>query len=290
MNQKNLILTIIHGYDYPFVEPFIKSLKTIGYTDDLVIFISDKVSIATKKKLKQQGAILIEYNSVFPFIDSYKNSFENIHPSVTINNYRFILFLHFLKQSGTNYKNVMLTDVRDVIFQKQPFDGIDENLYLFLEDQSQTFKNSELNYTWLSDAAGKEFANSVLNEVVSCAGVVIGPTSLIINYLEYIKEKLSFKNKLEWGLDQGIHNSYAYHEKSEHVKLVSYNVPMVLTLGASNTYHLNKAGLLTNSDGLIYPIIHQYDRIEELFMYFKKKYIGNRFTQILKRLLYTLLP
>lgn len=290
MKQKNLILTIMHGYDYPFVEPFIKSLKNTGYTDDLVIFTSDNISKTTKKKLTQQGAKLIEFSPVYPFIKSYAKSFENINPAITINNYRFILFLHFLKETETNYKNVMLTDIRDVIFQKLPFDGIDEKLYLFLEDQSQTFKNSELNYKWLSDAAGQEFANSILNEVVSCAGVVIGRTSLIISYLEYIKSKLNFKSELEWGYDQGIHNSFAYHDRPENVNVLSNNTPMVLTLGACNTYNLNQDGLLTNTDGHIYAVIHQYDRVEELFLYFKKKYIGNRFTQKLKRLFYKLLP
>jgi hypothetical protein len=290
MKQKNLILTIMHGYDYPFVEPFIKSLKNTGYTDDLVIFTSDNISKATKKKLRQQGAILIEYNSVYPFIDSYKGSFENIDPSVTINNYRFILFLHFLKENGHNYQKVMLTDIRDVIFQKPSFDDISNKIYFFLEDGSQTFKNSELNYNWLSEAAGTEFADSILNEIVSCAGVVIGRTNLVIAYLEYMKAKLSFRNKIKWGLDQGIHNSYAYQDKPDQVELISNNQPLVLTLGACTIYNLTKNGVLINPDGRIYPIVHQYDRIGELFIYFKKKYIGTRFTQIFKRLLYTLLP
>ena len=290
MKQKNLILTIMHGYDYPFVEPFIKSLKNTGYTDDLVIFTSDNISKTTKKKLKQQGATLVEFGSAYPFIKGYAESFENINPAITINNYRFILFLHFLKEIGTHYKNVMLTDIRDVIFQKPPFEGLDEKLYMFLEDKSQTFKNSALNYNWLSDTAGKEYADSVLNEVVSCAGVVIGRTSLIIPYLEYMKSKLTFKNKLGWGLDQGIHNSYAYQNRAPNISLVANNVSMVLTLGACTTYNRNEEGLLTNAEGSIYPVIHQYDRIEELFFYFKKKYIGNRFTQKLKRLFYKLLP
>ncbi|GAB2983590.1 hypothetical protein GCM10027049_21100 [Mucilaginibacter puniceus] len=290
MKQKNLILTIMHGYDYPFVEPFINSLNNTGYTDDLVIFTSNNISKTTKKKLIQQGAILIEFSSVYPFIKNYAKSFEDIDPAITINNYRFILFLHFLKETQANYKNIMLTDIRDVIFQKLPFNGLDEKIYLFLEDQSQTFKNSELNFNWLSQAGGKEFANSVLNEVVSCAGVVIGGTSHMIKYLEFIKNNLKFREKPDWGLDQGIHNFYAYHDKPENLKLIPNNTPMVLTLGACNTYNLNQAGLLTNTEGHVYPIIHQYDRIEELFMYFKKKYIGNRVTQILKRLFYKLLP
>jgi hypothetical protein len=280
----------MHGYDYPFVEPFIKSLKSTGYADDLVIFTSDNLSKTTKKKLIQQGATLVEFSPTYPFIESYAESFENINPAITINNYRFILFLHFLKEAGTHYKNVMLTDIRDVIFQKPPFEGVEEGLYLFLEDPSQTFKNSPLNYNWLEDAAGKELANSVSNEVVSCAGVVLGRTNLIITYLEYIKNKLRFKSKLKWGLDQGIHNTYAYHNKPEHVTLIPNNVPMVLTLGACNTYTLNQAGSLTNTDGQIYAVIHQYDRVEELFMYFKNIYIGNRFTQKLKRLFYKILP
>src|ERR1700744_1564258 len=99
----------MHGYDYPFVEPFIKSLKKTGYTGDLVIFTSDTTSKATKRFLKKNGAILISFGTAYPFIEQYREAFKNIVPAVTINNYRFVLFLQFLVESGDKYQNIMLT-------------------------------------------------------------------------------------------------------------------------------------------------------------------------------------
>jgi hypothetical protein len=290
MLKKNLILTIIHGYDYPFVEPFIQSLKNTGYLGDLVIFASNKVSDFTKKELIKHKAILIDYNSKFPFVEKYSNCFKNIAPTITINNYRFVLYLQYLFEHSEKYQHVLLTDIRDVIFQQEPFCKQPEGkICFFLEDKSQTFHH-ELNYQWLVNATDGFTANELLEHTVSCAGVTMGHIDLIIDYLKYIKSKLEFKSDLEWGLDQGIHNSYVYLVKPQATVLYTNEQPLVCNMAASPAFKLNKNNEVINFDQEPYAVVHQYDRFGELLRIVKKKYLGSPVMQKLKRIYFLLMP
>jgi len=291
VHKKNLILTVMHGYDYPFVEPFIKSLRSSGCAADLVIFISDKVSKTTKRMLKKKGAVLITYNSQYPFIESCKGDFENMVSTVTINNYRFIFYLRYLVENGKDYQNVMLTDIRDVIFQRNPFgEDLKDNICFFLEDPVQTFSYSELNYKWLTDATDACTASKYVNDTVSCAGVTIGSVNRVIDYLNYIKGKLDFRAELPWGLDQGIHNSYVYNIKPVGMVLYKNEQPFVYNMGAYQPYKLNSKNEVVNKEDQSYQIIHQYDRFGELLELMKSKYTGSRLVQKLKRAYFALMP
>jgi len=290
MSKKDLILSIMHGYDYPFVEPFFESLKRVNYRGDVVVFVSDKASKATRRKLATTDAKFIDYRSAFPFIDSYGEAFRDISPSISINNYRFILFLQFLTAHQDEYDRVMLTDIRDVIFQKEPFSAESgKGISLFLEDPTQTFRH-KFNYEWLKLATDVKTADALADRAVSCAGITIGSINQIIAYLAYIKSKLVNREKLEWGLDQGIHNSYLYVAKPEGLRVFSSDEPYVINLGAYQPYNTNQGGEVVNSKGEPYAIVHQYDRSGKLFTAIKAKYIGNRMTQRFKRMFYLVMP
>ena len=290
MSKKDLILSIMHGYDYPFVEPFFESLKRVNFSGDVVVFVSDKVSKATRRKLAKTDAKFIDYYSAFPFIESYHESFKDISPSISINNYRFILFLQFLKGHQHEYERVMLTDIRDVIFQKEPFsvEG-GQGISFFLEDPSQTFRH-RFNYEWLAAATDTTTADGLADLPVSCAGITIGDVNQIIAYLKYIKSKLVNREKLEWGLDQGIHNSYLYVVKPAGLRVFSSDDPYVVNLGAYQPYNVDQVGEVVNSKGEPYAIVHQYDRSGKLFAAIKEKYIGSRMMQRLKRMYYLVMP
>lgn len=291
MIKKNLILTVLHQYTYPVVEPFIKSLKETGYTGDLVIFVSDSTSKTTKKILAKHGAILIEFNTVYPFIDSYSNVFEDVAPAITINNYRFLFYLKYLLDNPGKYENVMLTDIRDVIFQKDIFKTIAaDKIYFFLEDASEIFRTSKLNYNWCLYANGLEVTNKIIDKNVSCAGIVIGNCIHITNYLLYMQNRLKFRADLHWGLDQGIHNAYIYTHINKQAMIIPNTQPLILTLGACTMFKQHTNGAIVNQQDEPYHVIHQYDRFGDLILYFKQKYMGSPLMQKFKKALFAILP
>ncbi|MBB5395344.1 hypothetical protein [Mucilaginibacter sp. AK015] len=289
--MKNLILTVLHHYSYPVVEPFIRSLKATRYDGDLVIFVSASTSKATKRLLAKQGAILIEFSTTYPFNDSYTAVFEDISPEITLNNYRFLFYLKYLQDNPGKYGNVMLTDIRDVVFQKNIFDGIaPDKIYFFLEDASEIFRTSKLNYNWSLLANGPEVTNKMINENVSCAGIVAGSGIHIISYLKYIQTRLKFRADLHWGIDQGLHNAYIYTQANPKAMVIPNTQALVLTLGACSTFKQLANGDIVNGRGEPYHVIHQYDRFGDLLMYFKEKYVGSRLMQKFKKVLFAILP
>lgn len=291
MSGKNLVLTILHHYNYPLIEPFIKSLKEVGYKDDLVVFISDTTSKTTRKILQKQGITLVEFKNQYPFIGGYEDVFEDISPDITINNYRFLLFFKYLVNNPGKYKNVMLTDIRDVIFQKNIFDELaDDKIYYFLEDASEVFRTSTLNHKWCLHANGPEITNQIIDENVSCAGITIGSYEQVINYLLYLQSRLKFRDDLHWGLDQGLHNAYIYTIPNQSAVIVPNTQPLILTLGACKTFKWQSNGELVNDLNERYSVVHQWDRFGDLIVSVKRKYVGNRLMQRFKKALFTVLP
>ena len=289
--KRHLILSILHDYQYPVTEPFIRSLKGAGYKGDLVIFVSNTITKATKRTLKGLGVILIEYNTTYPFMPGNEQLLENIAPSITINNYRFIFYLKFLQENKDRYDNIMLTDIRDVIFQKNIFDLIqNDKIYYFLEDETQLFCTSKLNYDWYLNANGLEATNQIVDKNVSCAGIVIGAYEPVLKYLNYMKTKFKLRDDLNWGLDQGVHNEYVHTISDSSALIIENSYPLVLTLGACSGYQQDEAGALINKKGEVYAVVHQYDRFGALLVYFKKKFMGNYYIQLLKKVLFITLP
>ena len=291
MHKRNLILSCLHNYNYPVIQPFLKSLRATGFNDDLVIFTSGTVSNITKKLLKKQGAIIIEFETTFPFIEGYADVFNHIVPSISLNNYRFLFYLKYLENNAGKYENVMLTDIRDVVFQKNIFDNIVNNhIYYFLEDASEVFRSSQMNYKWCLYANGEAVTNKIIDENVSCAGITLGAYSLMVDYLKYIKSRLDFREDLRWGLDQGIHNEYVYNVPNDDAMIIPNTFPLVLTLGACKSFKRNADGMLINDLKEVYSVIHQYDRFGDLIVDFKKKYVGSRPVQLIKNALFKILP
>ncbi|WP_374951527.1 hypothetical protein [Mucilaginibacter sp.] len=287
----DLILTIIHGYDYPFLEPFFESLKLTGFNGKIVIFVSETVSRTTRAAIKRQGALLVDYNTRHPYMTDYATAFQAIVPGASISNYRFILFREFLLTHQAEYQRVAMTDVRDVIFQRNPFTGLNENeIHVFLEDPVQTFRYSELNYQWSVAANGQSVTDTFINEVVSCAGFTIGGMQPVLAYLNHMKRKLEYREVLPWAFDQGVHNGYVYALRPPEMRTFKNDEAVVATLGAYQPYQLNAQGAVVNSRGDLYAVVHQYDRSGKLFALVKRKYVGSRFLQKIKRVFYLIMP
>ena len=105
--KKNLVLTILHGYTYPFIEPFIKSFIRAKVDAELVIFTSETISPSLRGILVKKGAVLIDFDSKRPLENVASHLKENLSVSISLNNYRFILFLEYLIKNKNLYETVI---------------------------------------------------------------------------------------------------------------------------------------------------------------------------------------
>ncbi|MHA1299680.1 MAG: hypothetical protein ACTSO9_09615 [Candidatus Helarchaeota archaeon] len=274
--KKNLILGVAKGYNYDEIKPFIISLKNSGFEGDLCLFVSN-INMKTYKSLIKQGVKLVSFTDEFPFIPNISD-IKRILPNISFNKMdvdcsRYIMYYIYLFIHGKKYSNVMLTDVRDVAFQRDPFDFKHINgLCCFLEDKHMKINKCGVNSGWIKHAFGEKILEEIGHNYISCSGVTIGETSRVMKYLKQMIDWFT-QIKLIRGIDQGIHNYLIYTNQLDEIKLFENEEGPVYTVGhkRKNTFRFNKEGLLINDSGMVINVLHQYDRHDVLIKYVCKK-------------------
>jgi hypothetical protein len=180
---------------------------------------------------------------------------------------RFPLYYIHLARNRGKYANVMITDVRDVIFQRDPFDfDLGDEVCCFLEDPRELIKDCEYNTKWLNLGIGRGAVEEVGDNVVSCSGVTLGSYRAMMHYLEVMNEQMMRLKSHPNGMDQGVHNYVLYKRQLKGVRLFPNGLGPVLTMGKTTDLptKFDAEGRVLNDDGTIPAVLHQYDRHIEL--------------------------
>ena len=277
MEQKDLIIGAFNNYtDYDVLKPWVQSIKDTGFKGDVVL-----IAIGTTPELIKK---LIDEDVIV--VPAERNDKMMIHMQ------RFIHIYNFLKDYGKNYRYVVSTDVRDVIFQFDPTKFLDEHVNpifmtgLVASSESIKIKDEEWNRENIRKNFGDYFYNEVKNNEVCNVGILAGRS-------EYIRELCFYLyqfslNRPDWVADQAAYNillgSNLWSSKTFMTRLkdawalnahVTNKPDLVEKL---KPYLLEEAptmsedGLIKNSDGVPFVIVHQYDRVPEWMEYFSNKY------------------
>ncbi|MFX0138399.1 MAG: hypothetical protein ACFFDN_32455 [Candidatus Hodarchaeota archaeon] len=273
IKNKHLILGQINGFD---VKPFILSLRKSGFNGDVCLFVPEK-SVQKHNYLRQYGVELVKFTDDYPFITDISDT-DNILPKYPLGKMffacaRFVMFYLYLSKYEKKYSKVMLTDVRDVIFQRNPFEfKINKGLCCFLEDKRARINTNEFNSKVIKQAFGEKVLAEIGYNNISCVGVTIGDTLSIMNYL---KKMVNCLTKLDSRLvlDQAVHNYLIYKNQLDNLILFENDKGPVVNLGLKRkeTLRFNDEGLI-NDNGDLINVIHQYEGFLELFKQFFKKY------------------
>jgi hypothetical protein len=254
MPNKNLVIGAIVSHDLNEIRPFVESLRQSSFEGDIVLFVS-RLAPTTIDYLRYNHCILLDY------------PFDETHKLISVNSYRFILFRRFLERNKKVYKHVMLTDTRDVIFQKDPFDfSIDDRLCVFLEDPSKRIGTCPFNAGWILKKYGRSELSRLYNCEISCSGVTMGGISQILSYLaalhDHLMPPVSFV-----GDDQGGHNYLVYHDLIGPLRAIRNMQGPVLTMGylPFGRIRWDSSGRILDDNGDIINILHQYDRHPDFY-------------------------
>jgi hypothetical protein len=177
------------------------------------------------------------------------------------------------------YDKVMLTDVRDVFFQADPFQQIDsDHLYLFREHGSDTLDTQARNRRWVLATFGRKVLRRIGKHPIVCAGITIGGFSKVLGYLETMEPELLRRTPV-YIPDQGIHNAMAYTGAFDHLNpiIVENGDGPVLTVGMmkASEIRLDRGDRLVDSNGRPFAVIHQYDRHPLLVAAFRRQLTAN---------------
>ena len=112
---KDLIIGVVDGYDWDKIKYWANSIKKSGFTGhkSVIVFNMDDPTV---KKLTDEGFSII---GAAPYTEGKGFVYEG-DPALMVN--RFFFIYNFLKMIDEPMKvgRVILTDVRDVVFQDNP--------------------------------------------------------------------------------------------------------------------------------------------------------------------------
>lgn len=177
---------------------------------------------------------------------------------------RYGLYQQFIDQFNTDADMILISDLRDVIFQGDPFEPDVEGLEFFLEDSASKLGTEPFNRRWLEHLYGPEVVSSVAECTTSCSGTTVGDRPAIMGYLSAMRLEMQWRRRPLGSHDQGAHNHLIRHDRFSDARLIENGHGRVLTMGMMSTPSLDSAGRVLNADGTVPPILHQYDRHPEL--------------------------
>jgi hypothetical protein len=239
------------GYGVSKIAPFVKSLRASGYQGDVLLLVGHMDA--------ELEAFFREYR-----VDTDLFSEAHFLP-MDRQLARFFTYYRILKtalQLGTAPRRVLLTDVRDVVFQGDPFQGLPAlDILAVLEDPSMTLATCPFNARWIVGGYGESMLKQIGSARISCSGTIYGSSHGLLRYLllmikgAYECAPLARLQML--GIDQGIHN----------VLVNRYRVPVMENGQLVWTLHYVQDSAIRVSDGRVFDpkghapsVLHQYDR------------------------------
>ncbi|WP_405164464.1 hypothetical protein OG203_04925 [Nocardia sp. NBC_01499] len=165
----------------------------------------------------------------------------------------------------SSFTGVLLTDVRDVVFQDDPFLGLDQGLFVGMESPQLTIASGVINRGWMRDAYGDAMLERLGDRQVSCSGVTLGDGVAIRRYVDLMLQEISyfpFSKMKSRSYDQVFHNKLLHCGEMGEVHLCQPLESVIATVACLGPAQLllSPHGMLLNDDGRIPAIVHQYDR------------------------------
>lgn len=291
--MNSVILGAVKGYRYELIRPFVRSLKRVGFEGDVCLFVTD-LPRATRKALAGDGVRLVPCPHLAvrlpvsgKIIGPDNGRFRFLHrrypaliPALSrlvpgparearlrvacainqINTARYLAYLPWLERHGQGYDHIVIADVRDVLFQRDPFDWpLGEGLHCFLEEPRNTIAVCPFNSAWIRLVFGEEELSRLGTRVVSCSGVSLGAREAMLGYLGQMAAHILRLRSQMTGIDQGIHNYLVHTGRIPNLTLWRNGTGPVLTMGYGE-YRVNDEGTVLNEDGTVPAVLHQYDR------------------------------
>jgi len=296
-NARHLILASATGYSWSQISPFVDSLRRSGFAGNVLMLIGPQPA-DVPEHLRAAG---IQMWPVHPWLSRlptwwrrkfYSRRFGLIHrgypwlcdrlplPAATrrlikawlarpfhhIACSRYFFYLSFLTAHARDYDRVMLSDVRDVLFQEDPFSHFNAApLQFFLEHRTVFIGQHSGNANWVRGACSEAALAAIADHRVSCSGITLGSTAGILRYLAAMTDQLALATPRISGFDgydQGVHNHLIWTGAFPDAELFENNRGPVLSMHGmpSDEIHCNDRGQVVGDDGHVIPVLHQYDR------------------------------
>lgn len=271
---KNLIIGGCTNYNINQLKPWVLSINDV--VDDNVekVMCVGNASVETRQWLVEMGFKIVDMPQA----------------NIPVHVLRFLSIYEYLKHNYKNYKYVVTTDVKDVYFQKDPFEYLEINMMrgkkLMAASEGMYYKDEPWGNENLMQTYGPYVYEQFKSNPIYNVGVVAG-------YSEYVKDLVFniFTNAVNRPIpivDQAVYNvlintqpykdiiQYEEHDSGwacqagttvDPYKIQQFRPKLICG------EPIYKDGYVLNSeDNFGFAIVHQYDRVPEWKEFVRKKY------------------
>ena len=190
--EKDLIIGAFTNYtDYDVLKPWVQSIKDTGFDGDIVLIAIEAPDNLVKTLEKEGVKVVRGYNT----------------QKMMVHMLRFLSIYDYLKNNKNKYRNVVSTDVRDVIFQTNPFDFLKTKFYnlgLIASSEAIKIKDEQWNKQNIIKNFSEYFYNDVANNEVLNVGIIAGTAELVKDLCFALFQMSS--NRPDWVADQAAYN------------------------------------------------------------------------------------
>lgn len=296
--MKDLIIGAAVGYSWDQLKYWVNSIRKSGFSGDVVL-VGTNLKKDTIKKLTDSGVQLALYGKHNENGDVVAN--DNGAPHVE----RFFYLWNYLNTKGTDYKNVITTDTRDVIFQSNPSNWLENGMVfhsLVASSEGMQYQFEPWGNKNLHDAFGPFFHDKLKDKKINNVGVIAGDAMHVKGLLLLIFQ-MSINRPIAI-VDQAVYNFLLNTEPLVSDTWFTTNddgwaVQLGTTVKAVEAgsgelgarvledqenwkkYHMfyedtqpvfKDDGVVVNKYDTPFVVVHQWDRIPELKEKIEKKY------------------
>jgi len=196
-------------------------------------------------------------DSVPEIVPTYQVLLETwLHPHFV----RWIAYERFLTINRA-YRQVFLSDVRDVVFQAPLFDP-EPGDRVTLFEQDEIYGNPGCDTEWYRDAWGEAALAKVVGKKAVCIGTILGPQREV---LSMVSEFCAFyRQRPSVGVEQCVFNYMIHNGLIRTPYRVVQNIMGTVATLANHIAHdatETRDGYVRRAiDGSIIPAVHMYDR------------------------------
>lgn len=296
------ILASAYGYSSEQVKPWVNSLKQTNFKGKVFVLVFDPQDNDLLDYLKENG--------IFTFT-------AKLNGETNMATQRFIEYRHVLNSEyADDVDYVISTDIRDIIFQKDPGVWLQNNIQdfdLVATSEGITYRHEDWNGDCLEHQLGKTMFLKLADKETICSGIIAGKKDMINKLFETVYDISFFAKDPRAFVDQLFYAVAIYEifiEKTRIVpatedwcanlgtiKAIPENMPHWSTKSRTefNSYERTRSNktytemlkcsipqmkddeLVYADNGKPFVIVHQYDRFQPWKEILLKKYSGTEY-------------
>jgi hypothetical protein len=273
-SKQNLVLGIDYNVGINELRIFLASLRSSGCTAEVVLFIGSPITVRKRALADRYVTKFVEYDFA---------EMNRTHGPVGV--HRFSLYRKFLETQRDRYELILHTDVRDVVFQEDPFARIEAygGGVFFLESDHLLIGNSYTNTVWMTENCTVYQHEKMLERTQyrlrSCSGNMYGTAEAVFTYAQMMEEEQQRTAHVQrdahgniisggWCADQAIHQALLWTGKfaarMKNITLHRNEDGPLCTMGDVPHFSIDDIWDVRNMNGEVCAVVHQYDRHESV--------------------------